>query len=193
MTADQITAVATVAVAVATAALVLVTAFLALAAVRQIPLVKAQLDAITRQIEDSARAEAAVQARHREFLQDQHERQRSIETLRACVSFGIDPVLSGCMRRMWQASAQGTQYKRDGTVDLHDVFTVANYLDGIAIGVLQGLFSDEIAKDHLGVFVRRFVEVILPTLSDLDGYEALVAVHTRWFPRVPNVTYTAKP
>jgi len=68
----------------------------------------------------------------------------------------------------------------------------ANYLDGVATGVLQGLFSNDIAKDHLGVFVRRFVEVILPSVSDLDGYDALVAVHTRWFPRAPNVTYTAK-
>jgi hypothetical protein len=177
-TSEMVTAVATVILTVATVGLVFATVLLAVAALRQ--------------LRDARAADLAATERHREMLADQHHRQIAVETLRVCSRVDIDPVLTECLRRIWHASDHGKLYVRGGPVALDDVWLFANYLDGVATGVLQGLFSNDIAKDHLGVFVRRFVEVILPTVSDLDGYDALVAVHASWFPRLANVTYTAK-
>ena len=116
-------------------------------------------------------------------LRAERERRLESETLQSCTRFDIDPILYQANRRIWDAARNGPdRSKVDYTkADEHDVITVANYLDGIAIGVLQGLYSDEIVRDHLGPSMGRYINTIIPAVfGNKDDYDAMVDVCSAW-------------
>ena len=63
---------------------------------------------------------------------------------------------------------------------------VLNFLDGIAIGVSQGLYIEELAKDHLKTIVNGHVQNLLESdcarLLDLDrkDFHFLTAMNEKW-------------
>ena len=109
-------------------------------------------------------------------LRSENKRRLETETLRVCTNYDVDPTLYAALRRIWDASDGGKIYKLGQTE--HDVLVVANYLDGIAVGVIQNLYSSEIVKDHLGASIQKFVTKILPAvLGNTNDFEALVQVY----------------
>ncbi len=126
-------------------------------------------------------------------LRAERIRRLETETLRVCNVYDTDPILAAACRRIWDASDGGRNYTNNPKIDKHDVITVANYLDGIAIGVLQHLYSDRIACDHLGNVIKKFVDIILPqTVDNLEGYEALIRVSRDWHKPAPTVQYSSR-
>ena len=69
-------------------------------------------------------------------------------TLRVCERYNFDPVLDYATRRLRTARNNG-DYSKNPLDFRVDVITVLNYLDGIAIGIGQGLYSEPLARDHL--------------------------------------------
>ncbi|MDE2134834.1 MAG: hypothetical protein KGJ49_09565 [Alphaproteobacteria bacterium] len=162
--AEEITALGTLILAVATAGLVVV-------AWRQLPILNGQLAMLANQIEESRKATQAADQRTRE-----------IETLHACRRDESEPVLVEAERRIWDASDGGKNY-RTGKVNQHDLIIVLNHMDGIAIGVIQGLYLEAMVKDHMGLMYKKVVEEIFPSkVIDTDGYEAILELYGRLYP-----------
>jgi hypothetical protein len=187
-TADQVTALGTAAVAGATILLVAVTAVLAIAACYQLPLLRKQLKALSDQLAETREADAAQATRHKEAIDAAERRLLETRTMDACHKVDTDPVLTACSKRIWEASDGGTNYKT-GRVDEHDLILVLNYIDGLAIGILQEVYAAEIVKDHTGLMFRKAVECIFPSgVITPDGYEALIEVHKRFYPETAVAT-----
>lgn len=174
MTAEEITAVATVVLAVATLGMAVPTIVIAVAAWKQLPLIAGQVRALADQIKLSREAERNAERRQREW-----------ETVRACERYDVDPVLEAISSRLWDASDGGTNYAKEG-VNQRDLICLLNYFDSLAIGIVQGLYIDAIVKDHLGLVIPKCVEqFILAGLVDSDGYENLMQVYENWRPAPP--------
>lgn len=150
MESNDITAWATVALAVFTLVLCLATIALAVAALKQIPIIIAQ----------SA---------------DSSRRQRESDTLRVCLSFDTDPVIYAASRRVWLAAHNGIYYRNNPRISQHDVFLIANYLDGIAIGARDNFFDENIIWAHLGPIMKKMTDIILPeVIGSTNDFETLV-------------------
>jgi hypothetical protein len=159
--ADSITAVGTAATATAT----IVLAFFALK----------QLYALVDQLKLAREADARADMRLIES-----------STLRACERYYSDPVISAATQRIWQASKNGTDYAA-AAIDSHDIIITLNYLDGIAVGIKQDVYSAAIVRDHMESTYVKIVDVIRPAivpriLPDWVGYEAISELRQSWLP-----------
>jgi len=194
MTAEEMTAYGTIGLAVATAALFGATVALAIAAWRQLPLLTIQLNEVSKQLTQAVTSETSSAQRHRDTQEAQRRSQLEVETLRVCTRLDTEIVLHLACRRVWRASNSGVDYKNNPRISEHDVITVANYLDGIAIGVLQNVYSNDVAKDHVGPFIKKFVKDIIPGvgLSDTD-FGAMFEIYRRWFQQEVTVSYSSMP
>ncbi len=59
-------------------------------------------------------------------------------TLRACERYTFDPLLHECTARIFAVS-KGKNYKSLGKKHHHDILTVLNYFDALALGIRQGV------------------------------------------------------
>jgi hypothetical protein len=159
----------------------LATCTLAVLAWIQLPLVAEQVRGLAEQIRLSREGEKHAERRVRE-----------LETLKACEHYNFDPIIEAATKRLWDASDGMKDYSKPG-VDQRDVTVLLNYLDGIAIGVGQGLYIEPLVKDHLGFLfdhvVRNIVEGTMK--GDRAGIEAMMALHAQWFRGAPVVSYLA--
>jgi hypothetical protein len=113
--------------------------------------------------------------------------------LRACERYYSDAVISEATRRIWVASNNGTDYI-DATIDSHDLIITLNYLDGIAVGIKQHVYSAPIVKDHMQSTYIKIIDVIKPDvvpriIPDWVGYEAISELRASWLP-VAATAYT---
>jgi hypothetical protein len=166
--ADSITAVGTAILAVATIAL-------AVFALKQ-------LSALIEQLKLAREADARADSRLIES-----------NTLRACERYYSDPVISEATRRIWVASNNGTDYTK-AAIDSHDLIITLNYLDGIAVGIKQHVYSAPIVKDHMQSTYIKIIDVIRPAvvpriIPDWIGYEAITELRNSWLP-VAAIAYT---
>jgi len=166
--ADSITAVGTAVMAVATIAL-------GVFALRQ-------LSALIDQLKLAREADARADSRLIES-----------NTLRACERYYSDPVINEATRRIWAASNNGTDYTK-AAIDSHDLIITLNYLDGIAVGIKQHVYSAPIVKDHMQSTFIKIIDVIRPAvvpriIPDWIGYEAITELRSSWLP-VATVSYT---
>lgn len=165
--AAWLTAYATVALAVGTVPLAVATIVLAVAAWRQLPLIAGQVNSLAEQIELTRGAEAKTEQRHRRW-----------ETLRACERYDFDPVIESASKRLYDNSDEGKDYAR---AEKRDMVVLLNYLDGLAIGIEQELYVEDLIHGHLGLIVTKCVErFLLSGLVNSDGYESLLELNSRW-------------
>lgn len=113
------------------------------------------------------------------------EEERRSRTLNACDRYDTDPVIHSCLLRLAEA-------RRDGTLDQNgprfrpEVATVLNYLDSLAVGITQGLYIEEIVRDHNGPIVKRHVSQYLAdgraTIFEVntENYQSLTELCNRW-------------
>ncbi len=104
-------------------------------------------------------------------------------TLAYCDRYDNDPVLDRCLRRLGIAREAGRLVKSASI--RADATTVLNYLDGLAVGIAQGLYINELARDHMEPILKAHVEQYLGEKSpDLgvskDDYRMLLALAERW-------------
>ncbi len=154
------------------------TAAIAIAAWVQFPLISKQVRALSQQIRLSREAEQNTERRAREW-----------ETIKACERYNFDPVIEAATFRVWNASDHCRDYKLPA-VDKRDLIVVLNYLDGIAIGVAQGLYIETIVRDHIGtLFHHAVVKYVESGLVETAGIEATLALHAKWFKSARPTTY----
>jgi hypothetical protein len=157
------------------------TVVLAIAAAIQLPLIARQVRALAEQMKLSRDSEANAERRMREW-----------ETLRTCQRYDFDPVLNDATRRIWIASRSGSDY-RHADVDRRDIILLLNYLDGMAIGIEQGLYIDSMVQDHLGPMFDRAVRCFVESgIVDGTTLANLLAVHAGWFKRPRSTEYQSR-
>lgn len=104
-------------------------------------------------------------------------------TLAACDRYDTDPILDIALRRISGSKLSGRWPERELRLD---VKTVLNYLDALAIGIEQGLYLDELARDHMAPIVKAHVkeylsaEAVLLFGIDPENYQKLTRLCSRW-------------
>ncbi len=97
----------------------------------------------------------------------------------ACQRYDFDPVIEAATARIWEASNKGIDYKTN--VERRDIVVLLNYLDGLAIGIDQGLYVEQIVKDHLAsIFEHATVRLLDPQIVPITGFERVKQTHLRW-------------
>lgn len=168
--AESVTAVATLLLVGATAALAVVTFLLFWIAQRQLPL-------LTNQIKLAREAESAAD-----------DRQIETNTLQACARYTGDPVVHAATQRIWRASEEGREYRKNrDKIDQHDLITVLNYLDTIAVGIKQGVYSEPMVKANMSNTFEKVVDRVIPEAVDggFAGYENIRSLWDKWRPEPP--------
>lgn len=106
---------------------------------------------------------------------------RQWRTLEICNEYERNQVIEGAARNIFEAkrsqSWNDPRLSRDATI-------ILNYLDSVAIGVNQGLYIENLAKDHLQYIVKEHVNVFLVQGNNLglsrSHYEKLCEMHEKW-------------
>lgn len=125
-------------------------------------------------------------------LRIQREQEQTRLTLEACTRYETNPLLKAAMKRIWQASGGGKNYKLLTDAHLFDVITILNYLDGIATGVSRGIYSETDVRLQLKPIIEKCVSALLlgenregrwsgKILDQPEHYEALMNLYRRWF------------
>jgi hypothetical protein len=126
----------------------------------------------------------------RKQLQQARDESRKWKTLEVCQAYEQNPCIEGSARRVYESCQSGELAKNPKTFG-RDAITLLNYLDGVAIGVSQGLYIENLAKDHLkeivSANVKRFLLDGKPELFGIDDrdYQFLLAMHSQWNAQKP--------
>jgi hypothetical protein len=106
-------------------------------------------------------------------------------TIEACERYDVDPILDSALRNLHSS-------RLDGTLDASleklkpDLTTVLNYLDGIAIGIAQGVLIEDIVKDQMEpIFRSHFEKYFTDRMMEGAGLDKghfghLVALMSKW-------------
>ena len=99
------------------------------------------------------------------------------KTIEACERYDTDAVLDQALRNLRKAILSGGLKKYPKKYK-PDMVTVLNYLDGIAIGVSQGVLVEEIVKDQIrSIFVTHFEEFMDSGLAEKAGIKKTNYMH----------------
>jgi hypothetical protein len=110
------------------------------------------------------------------------------QTMAICERYESDPVLHECLLGI-AAGRRSGDFLTDSKKYRIEVTTILNYLDGIAIGIEQNLYVEDIARDHLEAIANHYVkEYLTPQFAasvgfDLADYDRLRAMSARWCER----------
>ena len=106
-------------------------------------------------------------------------------TLEVCDQYHLDLVIGISLKRLRNAHQAGRFTGNEPSYKV-DVVRVLNYLDAMAIAIFQGLYIEDLARDHMQSIVKKHVNDYLrngvPTKVgiDVDDFRALNALEARW-------------
>ena len=121
---------------------------------------------------------------------DQERRRNTLEVIDRAES---DPLIKAASANLWQASNHGTDYTKLTEANKFDAITLLNYLEGMAIGIFQNIYVEQMARDYLQEIVRKAVKALIRGESG-DGWKAthemfscsefaiLCQLYDKWFP-----------
>jgi len=110
---------------------------------------------------------------------------RRWQTLAACDRYNFDPILDSCLKTLRTAKQENKFNGNESNYRL-EITTIINYLDGIAIGIYQGLYIEDLARDHLHHVVIGHVNEYLrdgmPKKIDVSvlEFQFVLALADRW-------------
>jgi hypothetical protein len=182
--------------ALAGSAQALVALFVAIVGLYQLGAIRRQLEASveqTKHLADQTRESAAqtrILAEQTEVMAKQRiaeeERERRWRTLNACDLYVHDTLVHQCLVNIRSATQTNGRTKGSLKKLKPDVATVLNYLDGLAIGIEQGLYLEDLIKDHMEAIVQAHVDEMLSnSYVEAVGinkvhYASLTRLSTKW-------------
>jgi hypothetical protein len=100
--------------------------------------------------------------------------------LKICQRYDFDPVIDAATQRIWAASNEGKDYRLAG-VKQRDLVCILNYLEGIAIGIEQNLYIEDIVREHLApIFAHSVADFLDSGIVPIAGLEKVQALNQRW-------------
>jgi hypothetical protein len=120
-------------------------------------------------------------------VRDLRAENKKWSTVRACTSYTTDPILFECARKIRDAS-KGKDYSITNIQPvMQEVRAVLNYLDSLAVGVAQKIYSEAIIRDNLEFVIVSAVDNFCTDSYKeelkLEGFEHLIAMRNRWKPK----------
>ncbi len=130
------------------------------------------------------------------------EQDRRGHTLDACQRFEKDILLKRAMRNLFRATDNGTDYTKLTEENVFDALTILNYLDGIAMGIEQNVYIEQLARDYLESTVHKAVKAIIKgepgegwkaskKLVSAEDFVPLCNLYAKWNPP-PQTEYRAE-
>ncbi|MBV8848125.1 MAG: hypothetical protein JOZ16_00915 [Methylobacteriaceae bacterium] len=119
---------------------------------------------------------------------------RRWKTLEICSQFELNAQVAKANSAIYQGFRNGTPGRPECEALASDAILLLNYLDGIAIGVVQGLYIEQLAKDHLCAIVHNRVQNLLESTFrqdarlDAQTWCFLVTMTDRWRRNQPYFT-----
>jgi hypothetical protein len=117
----------------------------------------------------------------------QRDENRKWKTLEICAQYELSEMISVAAGRVQTAFDGEQQLTNEKCTEIYrDAKVVLNYLDGIAIGVGQGLYIEDLAKDHLKQIVKFHVDKLLHVSNctrlrlDQNDYQFVMAMNRKW-------------
>lgn len=113
------------------------------------------------------------------------EEAKKERTLAACNRYDTDQLLDQSVRRFSAAQKNGW-FAADPSKFKSDAVFILNYLDSIAIGIAQNVYSESLARDHIGPILCGYVEDLLDqTIArelgiSAESFAHLMVVYNRW-------------
>lgn len=119
-------------------------------------------------------------------------------TLAACDRYDFDPIMDTILRKLADARENGDLAANPQKYRL-DLYSILNYLEGLAIGVDRGLYHHDVLKDYMRPIFIGCVEEYITTglveraapkvpvagiVADPNDYVRMVALVKRWS-RIP--------
>jgi hypothetical protein len=188
MNAEWTTATFTALSAVATVALVI-------AAIVQLNGLKAQLKASADQQKlslDQLKLSA-------EQLHQTSEQERRRITLEAVQRSESDPFIKAAYKEI-QAKTAGTSDYAGTAACKDDITTILNYFEGLAIGIAQDIYIEQMARDYLQEELKLAVDIWIvgdpravkapPQMFGQNEFTQLRGLYKKWFPE-PALGYKA--
>lgn len=111
--------------------------------------------------------------------------QKAWKSLEACEKYDFDLVLNGVLTKLRDARDAGDLAKNPRPLRM-EVTVLLNYLDGIATGVAQHFYNEDVIRDHLEPIIRDHVDEFLePGMAlriaiDPKDYSKVRLLLTRW-------------
>ena len=122
-------------------------------------------------------------------MKDIHLENKKWNTLNICAQYELSEIIAKAARNLYFHLDYGKQPKvaeEDIGGLSRDAIIILNYLDGIAIGVSQGLYVEELARDHLHIIVRTYVDDLFNAETQKkfglkkSDYTFLIGMDGRW-------------
>lgn len=110
---------------------------------------------------------------------------RHWQTLAACDRYNYDSILDRCLRELRDAKKAGIFFDNEKNYRL-EITTVLNCLEGIAIGISQGLFIEDLVRDHMYSpvvdHVNEFLTDGMPKKIGIDphSFPFIEALNDKW-------------
>gem|GEM_PF-4066923 len=134
--------------------------------------------------------------RLKDEVSQRNERERNAATITACERLEIDPIMYKLQKEVWEKTNDGTDYSNPDQIRFQ-ALGILNYLEGLAIGVAQEAYSEQIVRDQCGDFMFKAVEAWIkgesgqlndrswtsskPAIAQEQEYEFLVKLYNKWF------------
>jgi hypothetical protein len=126
-------------------------------------------------------------------IRSAREENRKWTTLSVCAQFELCSSVCQANEKIFEAFRNGVPSPADCEKNAFYAKVVLNYLDGIAIGVHQGLYIETLARDHLKIIVHKRVLDLLETTFakdaklDKQDWSFLTAMAEKWRKNQPYV------
>jgi hypothetical protein len=110
---------------------------------------------------------------------------RRSQTLATCDRYTFDPILDSCLRALRDAKKAGNFDTKEKDFRL-EITTILNYLEGLSLGIFQGLYIEDLARDNLQSVVidhvNEYLKDGMPKKIEFDArdFPFTVALATRW-------------
>jgi hypothetical protein len=111
------------------------------------------------------------------------------KTLEAVNRYCEEVTLTAAATKIWRAKDTGELQTNPRSVR-PEVIIILNYLDGLALGLKQGLYIEDMVRDHMAELLNMYVEQHLQVEAarraeiDLNNYRMLLALHQKWSQKV---------
>src|SRR5690606_34431823 len=87
---------------------------------------------------------------------------KCVRTLAAIDVYYRDPVIDAACRRIFDAKRTG-EFDKDPSAYRLDITTILNYFDGLAVGIEQNLYVEDMLRDHLeGILIEETEDKLSP-------------------------------
>jgi hypothetical protein len=114
-------------------------------------------------------------------IEAQRNENRKWKTLEICAQYEFSETISAAAAKVKAGFAEEQLGNKKCS---HDATLILNYLDGIAIGVRQGLYIESLARDHLKQIVRYYADKVLHDCErfglDANDYQFVTAMNAKW-------------